>query len=292
MCVVRAGDLLERRIQVAGSARFCPWHRRANQNALLEAQSITVKFQPARRARQMSARQAPVSSRNAEQGVLFEPALALAAGMTYQPEFLTPGEEAALLETIRALPLEEARYKQYTAKRRVASYGSSYDYEANERRPAPPLPSVLLPLRDKAATWAGVRPEDFVHALVAEYRPGTQLGWHRDVPDFEVIVGISLGAACRMRFRLHPERVGRGSLNVGGAIEGRAGRKEREDRARPTTHEPRSAPFDLWLEPRSIYVLRGPARWDWQHSIPPTKTLRHSITLRTLSARGGRGRGA
>ena len=206
----------------------------------------------------------PVPGQNARQGSLFETAPALPAGMAYEPDFLAPPEEAALLDTIGGLPLEEARYKQYTAKRRVASYGSSYDYEANERRPAPPFPSFLFPLRDKAGAWAGVPPGDFVHALVAEYRPGTQLGWHRDVPDYEVVVGISLGTACRMRFRPYPGRAKSG----------------------PTSRLPLPAPFGLVLEPRSVYVLRGAARWEWQHSIPPTKALRYSITLRTLSARG------
>jgi alkylated DNA repair dioxygenase AlkB len=185
--------------------------------------------------------------------------------MVYEPDFLAPAEETALLDTVRGLPLEDARYKQYTAKRRVASYGSSYDYEANQRTPAPPFPSFLQPLREKAAAWAGMRPEDFVHALVAEYRPGTQLGWHRDVPDFEVIVGVSLGTAGRMRFRPYPAVV--------------------TSRKSPVT---RPAPFELLLEPRSIYRLSGPSRWNWQHSIPPTKALRYSITLRTLSARGRR----
>ena len=218
----------------------------------------------------------PVPGPRARQAELFGMGQALPEGMAYEPDFLAPAEEADLLETIRALPLEEARYKQYTAKRRVASFGSSYDYDANERMPAPPLPSFLLPLRERAGAWAGVRPGDFAHALVAEYRPGTQLGWHRDVPDFEVIIGLSLGAACRMRFRPYPGAVSRQPSAVG------------RPSSRITTHESRLTPFELLLEPRSIYVLRGAARWSWQHSIPPTKALRYSITLRTLSARGRR----
>jgi alkylated DNA repair dioxygenase AlkB len=35
------------------------------------------------------------------------------------------------------------------------------------------------------------------------------------------------------------------------------------------------------LAPRSSYVMQGPIRWGWQHSIPPTKALRYSITFRT-----------
>ena len=119
-----------------------------------------------------------VPDREARQGALFEPAPALPGGMAYEPDFLAPAEEAALLETIRTLALEEARYKQYTAKRRVASFGSSYDYEAHERTPAPPLPSFLYPLREKAGACSkSVRCLAFI-----QYGPGRapavrQLRW-------------------------------------------------------------------------------------------------------------------
>jgi alkylated DNA repair dioxygenase AlkB len=93
----------------------------------------------------------------------------------------------------------------------------------------------------------------FVHALVSEYRPGAPLGWHRDVPQFEVIVGVSLGGTCRMRLR--PYKPG--------------GRNARQD------------VISLVLEPRSAYVMRGAARWGWQHCIVATEELRYSITLRT-----------
>jgi alkylated DNA repair dioxygenase AlkB len=177
----------------------------------------------------------------------------LPEGFTYQPEFLTPREEAALLATIRTLPLAEAQYKQYTARRRTVSYGSQYDYNANALAAAPSIPDFLLPLRDKVALWVGIAPQNFVHGLVSEYRPGTPLGWHRDVPDFEVIVGVSLGGSCRMKLR--PYRPGE--------------RNRRED------------VIALELEPRSAYSIRGVARWQWQHSVAATKELRYSITFRT-----------
>ena len=103
---------------------------------------------------------------------------------------------------------------------------------------------------------AGVAPEALVNALVAEYRPGTALGWHRDVPDFERVVGVSLGGACRMRFRRWPPRAPR-----------------------------RADVLSLELAPRSAYVLQGEARWGWQHSIAATPTLRYSITFRTANPR-------
>jgi alkylated DNA repair dioxygenase AlkB len=119
--------------------------------------------------------------------------------------------------------------------------------------PAPDIPAFLMPLRDRIAAWAGIPAESFVHGLVSEYRPGTPLGWHRDVPDFEAIVGVSLGGSARMKLR--PYRPGERNLKQDVIV--------------------------LDLEPRSAYSIRGVARWAWQHSIAATEELRYSVTFRT-----------
>jgi len=186
------------------------------------------------------------------QATLFGIAPRLPTGMLYRPEFFTADEEARLLEEISRLPLTEAKYKQYTAKRRIMSYGASYDFSSNELLPAGPIPSFLDFLRERIAEWTDVPASQFTHALIAEYKIGTQLGWHRDVPEFEVITGVSLGGGARMRLRRYPPKKGR---NV--------------------------ETLSVDLEPRSAYLMRGEARWGWQHSIPPTKALRYSITFRT-----------
>ena len=188
-----------------------------------------------------------------KQQALFGLEPALPEGFAYAREFLSREEESGLLAVIATLPLEEATYKEYTARRRTVSYGFEYDFTRNKADPAPDIPPVLAPLREKVARWVDLAPEAFVHALVTEYRPGTPLGWHRDVPNFEVIVGVSLGGFARMRLR--PYRPGE--------------RNRRED------------VIALDLEPRSAYCMRGPARWGWQHSIAPTKEQRFSITFRT-----------
>ena len=175
-------------------------------------------------------------------------------GMRFEPGWLGADEEAGLIEAIRALQLREAQYKQYTARRRTASFGGRFDYDTNRLLPAPPIPPAFEPLRERVARWLGVAPQIFSQMLVAEYAPGTPLGWHRDVPDFESIVGVSLMGEGEMRFRPYPPE------------------------------SARAADLRLVLPPRSAYVLEGPARWQWQHSIVPTKVLRHSISLRT--ARG------
>ena len=181
--------------------------------------------------------------------------IALPPGMRFEPDWLGVDEEAALLEAIRALALRAAQYKQYTARRRVASFGGQFDYDDNRLLPAPPIPPAFEPLRQRVARWLGVAPALFSQMLVAEYAPGTPLGWHRDVPDFESIVGVSLLGEGEMHFRPYPPESARAA-------------------------DVRS----LLLPPRSVYALEGPARWQWQHSIAPTRVLRYSISLRT--ARG------
>jgi alkylated DNA repair dioxygenase AlkB len=188
-------------------------------------------------------------------GLFDELPAALPEGAAYEDDFISRDEEAALLAQISALPLQEATYKGYTARRRVVSYGGVFDYDTMELRPAGELPAEFHWLRDRAARWLGVSPSDFVHALMAEYRPGTPLGWHRDVPQFECVVGVSLAAPTTLRFRPYPP-----------------------DRPR------RADIVHAELQPRSVYKLTGPARWAWQHSVPPVAALRYSITLRT--ARG------
>ncbi len=177
-------------------------------------------------------------------------------GWAYRTDFVDDAEAQALLDGIAGLELHAAVYKGYTAKRRVAHFGTSYDFDSNERVSAPPLAGFLAPLRARAAQWIGESPEALVSALVAEYQPGVPLGWHRDVPDFETVVGVSLACPGRMRFRRYP----------------------------PTAPKKEDV-VSLELAPRSAYMLRAEARWAWQHSIAPTPGLRYSITFRTASTR-------
>src|SRR5205814_4905771 len=122
------------------------------------------------------------------------------------------------------VPLHEAQYKSFTAKRRIMSFGAEYDFGAHKLLPGPPIADFLLPLREKVARWLEMPADEFAHGLLTEYRPGTQLGWHRDVPQFAVIVGISLAGAARMRFRPYPPRA-----------------------------DKRQGVFAIELEPRSVY---------------------------------------
>ncbi len=164
-------------------------------------------------------------------------AAALPEGFAYIENFLREPEEARLLEALGTLPFEEARYREYTARRRIVTW-------------EPTLPEFLLPLRERVAAWMELDAAELRHALVNEFRPGTPLGWHRDAPNYGRVAGVSLGGWARMRLRRYPPA--------------------------------KDKPLVLELAPRSAYQMQGAARWQWQHSISPTRSLRYSITFRTL----------
>ncbi len=192
-------------------------------------------------------------SSSSAQGELFAPGSPLPEGFSYRNEYVSAREEQRLLENMARLDLPEARYREWTAKRRTLTFGGHYDFTLKQLLPADPIPGFLLPLRRCLAQWAGMDETLFTHGNISEYRAGTQLGWHRDAPDFEVVIGASLRGAARMRFR--PYQPDAGLARATAAID---------------------------LQPRSAYIIRDAARWKWQHAISPTKELRYSITFRTL----------
>jgi DNA oxidative demethylase len=171
-------------------------------------------------------------------------------GFRYQPDLLTEAEEGALAGYLRLLDFASIEMRGQIARRRTTHFGWIYGYESWRIEPGPPIPEAFLPLRARAARVAGVDADELVEVLVTEYPPGAGIGWHRDAPQFGTVIGVSFLAPCRMRFR----------------------RGRSETRA-------------FVLEPRSAYVLDGAVRWAWQHSIPPTKALRYSVTFRTLRDR-------
>jgi alkylated DNA repair dioxygenase AlkB len=178
------------------------------------------------------------------------------AGLRYQADVLTAAEEVDAIEGIRALDLSPFRFHGWTGKRLTHSFGWRYDFDDASFREADPLPDWLVPIRDKAGAFSGIEPDAFVHALVVRYDPGAGIGWHRDRPLFEQVVGLSLGTPAVLRFR---QRTPAGFRRASVAV-----------------------------EPRSAYLLEGEARHQWEHSIAPGDQLRFSITFRTLSELGRR----
>jgi alkylated DNA repair dioxygenase AlkB len=171
-------------------------------------------------------------------------------GLVYKPELLSVEEESALLEELESLRFDPIVMHGQAARRTARHFGLDYDYEARTPQPGESVPDWLVPVRARAAALAGVEPDELVEILVQRYPPGSTIGWHRDAPPFGTVVGVSLGGSSRLRFQ----------------------RGKGEDRR----------VWEVPLEPRSGYVLTGEARTSWQHSIPPTKELRYSITFRTL----------
>ncbi len=172
------------------------------------------------------------------------------SGFEYRPDFLTASEERRLIAAVEPLPFKEFDFHGYKGKRRVVSFGWRYDYEDRGLQEAAPIPDFLLAVRDRAAAFAGISSADLQHALVTEYRPGAPIGWHRDKAVFGDVIGISLASPCTLRFR----------------------------RKQGTAWER----WSILAEPRAAYLLRGAARSEWQHSIPPVEQLRYSITFRSL----------
>jgi alkylated DNA repair dioxygenase AlkB len=174
-------------------------------------------------------------------------------GLSFEAEIMTSVEEAAFLKIIRDMPFGAFRMHGVDAKRRIVRFGEHYVSGSAEMQPASEFPASLEPLRARAAAVSGVPVHALSESLVTEYTPGAGIGWHRDSPPFGIIVGVSFGAECRMRFQ----------------------RGEGEHRQT----------WSLELPPRSLYVLSGSVRKDWEHSIPAVKETRYSVTFRTLRAR-------
>ncbi|HEY0172237.1 MAG TPA: alpha-ketoglutarate-dependent dioxygenase AlkB [Pyrinomonadaceae bacterium] len=175
----------------------------------------------------------------------------LPEGFRYKSELISPADEAALLSFLQELSFRDFEFHGFTGKRRVVSFGWHYDFSAQHLRKADDIPDFLLALRPAAAAFAGLEPEELRHALVTEYGPGAGIGWHRDKAVFGETVGVSLLSQCVLRMR---RKVG----------------ERKWERANVTA------------EPRSAYFLSGPARMEWEHSIPPVDALRYSITFRNL----------
>jgi alkylated DNA repair dioxygenase AlkB len=171
-------------------------------------------------------------------------------GFQYNDAVLSPDQEQDLVEEFARLPFRELEFRGFLGKRRIVSFGWRYDFNVRELQQAEDIPTFLLDLRERAAEFAGLSGDQLQHVLVTEYSPGAAIGWHKDRPEFSDVIGVSLLAPCVFRLR----------------------RKAAKGWERAS----------IELQPRSAYLLRGAAREDWQHSIPPVDKLRYSVTFRSL----------
>lgn len=186
------------------------------------------------------------------QGSLLAPDPAI-AGFRYQADLLSRKEEGRLLTQIETLPFRAFEFHGYLGNRRTVSFGWRYDFSGQGLVAVEEIPGFLLPVRERAAEFGGLAPDDLTQVLVTEYSPGARIGWHKDKAVFGDVIGVSLRSPCIFRFRQ------------------RAGATWRRTSFR--------------AEPRSAYLLTDEARLAWEHSIPPLESLRYSITFRTLRHR-------
>lgn len=176
---------------------------------------------------------------------------AMPEGLAFRLDFVSLDEERELAIRIAEQPLAPFEFHGFQGNRRTISFGWQYRFDGSGLHKTEEIPDFLLPVRDRAAAFAGVEPDAIQHVLLIEYAPGAGIGWHRDRPVFGDVVGISLLAPARLRFR------------------------------RKVAHKWERAA--LIAEPRSAYLLKGPARHEWEHSIPAMEALRYSITFRTFA---------
>ncbi|MBA4805360.1 MAG: alpha-ketoglutarate-dependent dioxygenase AlkB [Brevundimonas sp.] len=181
---------------------------------------------------------------------LFAVPSGLPEGLHYAEDAIAPEAAARLVEGFAALPFAPFDFHGFRGLRRVVSFGGRYDFAAGRLEAAEPIPDLLLGARAAAAAFAGLAPEALVQALVTEYAPGAGIGWHRDRPEFDRVAGLSFVSATTLRFRRR--------------------RGDGWERAA------------LRLAPGSAYLLDGPARREWEHSIAPGDRLRYSVTFRSL----------
>ncbi len=199
-------------------------------------------------------------TRAGEQYKLFDEPVHFENGLVYRPDFITEEEEELLLEFISQQQLRHAKggdEGQYESKRRYKHFGWGWSERKNELVPGPPLPRFLQRFSHRIEKWLSLPRDHVVEALINEYTPGTALGWHRDNEPFEHIIGISLNGWARMRFRPLSWYQTKDSAQI----------------------------LNVELEPRSAYIMQKEVRWQWQHSVATTRTLRYSITFRTKPKR-------
>jgi DNA oxidative demethylase len=175
-------------------------------------------------------------------------------GLVYVPDFISATEELQLIKTFEEMEFYDFVLQGQPAKRKVHHFGFRYEFYSQHVEPIEEFPGWLKEIRDRAAPFAGLKADTIEQALVAKYDSGAGIGWHRDAPAFgATVVGISFAADDVMRFR----------------------------RTLADSFEHYKQP----LARRSLYILSGPARSVWQHSVAPVKELRYSITLRTVKER-------
>jgi len=156
-------------------------------------------------------------------------------GLTYLPHYITVDEQNKLINII------DQQEWSTKLRRRVQHYGYRYDYKNGSLASS----SYLGDLPDWAGRIAKRLLDDGLttkvpdQVIINEYEPGQGITSHVDcVPCFgKTIISLSLGSSCVMDF----------------------------------THSQIKQKASILLLPRSLVVMQGAARYEWQHSIAARK---------------------
>src|SRR3954468_21270773 len=159
-------------------------------------------------------------------------------GFSYCSNFLSEEEETILYNEISKLELHNLDYHGYKANRKVTSFGYDYSFENNKLTKGRNIPAAFEFLLEKVAQHISTEQNKFAELLITEYPVSAVINWHRDVPQFDLIAGISLLSDCI--FKLRPY-----------------------DKAKQT----RSSIISFPDHRCSLYTMQENARWNWQHSI-------------------------
>ncbi|WP_439371287.1 alpha-ketoglutarate-dependent dioxygenase AlkB [Bradyrhizobium sp. DASA03120] len=122
-------------------------------------------------------------------------------GLRYADDFIDGAAEQELIGRIAALPLQRFQFGAFEGNRRVASFGYRYDYALQRLTEADPIPDWVAPTARLVEAWAGLSAGSVQQVLCTEYDVGVGIGWHRDKPHFDKVLGLSLGSPCKFRFR-------------------------------------------------------------------------------------------
>lgn len=169
------------------------------------------------------------------------------SGFSYHPDFLSTEEEKDFLRIFKTLEFQTFEMRGVAARRKIIHYGMKYDFLTRSADAIEPFPEWLIDIKERSELFLE---KAVSQILITYYPPEAPIGWHFDAPPFESLLGISLLNPCRFLLR-----------------KGDSGQAPK---------------VEINLEPRSAYIVRGEARYQWQHHIPPVKQERYSITLRTL----------
>ncbi|STY28846.1 Uncharacterised protein [Legionella wadsworthii] len=173
----------------------------------------------------------------------------LPPGFLYQSHFISKEEEAVLLNEITRLKWQKVELFGRIAKREVVHFGLDYTYHNRKVSPTIGLPEWSNFLISRVANYLQLSEKDIAELLITKYLINAGIGWHRDAPVFDKVVGISLLNPCVLRLRSRVDHKNQ---------------------------------YKIELEAGSCYLLSNEARWNWEHSIFPLKNPRYSMTLRTL----------